>query len=122
LGKYEEAYKFFGFATRMDLDNYNRNSSEGLHTTSIAAAWMNIVYGFAGMRSDRERLSFYPTIPKQWSGYAFSIHYSGDVIKVNIQKDRVYFHTENGSNIIVQIYGNTVELGKEVIAFEIPSK
>ncbi|WMT43393.1 family 65 glycosyl hydrolase [Paenibacillus sp. D2_2] len=41
-----EAYKFFEFATRLDLDNYNRNTREGLHTTSIAAAWMNIVYGF----------------------------------------------------------------------------
>ena len=42
----------------MDLDNYNRNTEEGLHTTSIAAAWMNIVYGFGGMRSDDEILAF----------------------------------------------------------------
>lgn len=122
LGKYEEAYKFFGFATRMDLDNYNRNTSEGLHTTSIAAAWMNIVYGFAGMRSDKEILSFYPTIPKQWNGYAFSIHYDGDVIKVKVQKNKVFFHTEEGRRIIVKIYGKTVELGKEIAEFDIPSK
>ncbi len=119
LGKYEEAYKFFGFATRMDLDNYNRNTSEGLHTTSIAAAWMNIVYGFAGMRSDREILSFFPTIPEQWNGYAFSIHYEGDVIKVNIKKDSVSFYTENGKKITVEIYGKKIELGKEAVTIEI---
>jgi maltose phosphorylase len=38
LKKHNEAYDFFRFATRMDLDNYNRNTHEGLHTTSIAAA------------------------------------------------------------------------------------
>lgn len=122
LGKYDEAYKFFGFATRMDLDNYNRNTSEGLHTTSIAAAWMNIVYGFAGMRSDREILSFYPTIPEQWNGYAFGIHYGGDVIKVNIRKNKVSFNTEHGTILTVNIYGNTVELGKAVIEFDIPNE
>lgn len=119
LGKYEEAYKFFGFATRMDLDNYNRNTSEGLHTTSIAAAWMNIVYGFAGMRSDSEILSFYPTIPKQWNGYAFGIRYGGDIIKVNIKKDRVSLHTENGTRITVQIYGKTAVLGKDSLEFNL---
>lgn len=35
-----------------DLDNYNRNTREGIHTTSIAAAWMNIIYGFGGLRTD----------------------------------------------------------------------
>ncbi len=29
-GKMEEAVRFFGFATRLDLDNYNRNTREGV--------------------------------------------------------------------------------------------
>ena len=50
----------------MDLDNYNRNSGEGLHTTSIAAAWMNIVYGFGGLREDGDMLKLAPSIKKKW--------------------------------------------------------
>ena len=42
LGKDEEALKFFGFSTRMDLDDYNRNTNEGLHLTSIFAAWVTL--------------------------------------------------------------------------------
>jgi maltose phosphorylase len=57
----------------MDLDNYNRNTREGLHTTSIAAAWVNIVYGFGGMRSDGHILKFNPSIPKAWDRYNFKI-------------------------------------------------
>ena len=32
LGRPEEAFDFFRFATRIDLDNYNRNTAEGIHT------------------------------------------------------------------------------------------
>lgn len=113
LKRHEEAYKFFGFATRMDLDNYNRNTSEGLHTTSIAAAWMNIVYGFGGMRSDREILSFAPSIPEDWNSYSFRIHYQNDVIEIEINKERVSFHTENGTGITVLIYGKQYMLSSE---------
>jgi maltose phosphorylase len=113
LKKYEEAYKFFGFATRMDLDNYNRNTAEGLHTTSIAAAWMNIVYGFGGMRSDKEMLSFAPSIPEDWNGYSFRIRYQKDVIEIDIKKDQASFHTGNGSEISVNIYGKKYTLTGE---------
>ena len=43
LDKMDEAVRFFGYATRLDLDNYNRNTREGLHITSIAMAWANRV-------------------------------------------------------------------------------
>ena len=90
LGKYQEALDFFGFATRMDLDNYNRNSGDGLHTTSIAAAWMNIVYGFGGMRSDGDVLSFDPWIPAGWKGYLFHVNYRGAVITVEVDQEKAH--------------------------------
>ncbi len=80
LGRPEAAFEFFRFAARIDLDNYNRNTSEGIHITSIAAAWMNIVYGFGGMRSDGELLSFEPSIPSHWSRYCFQVAYRGSVL------------------------------------------
>jgi maltose phosphorylase len=89
LGKHGEAFKFFGFATRMDLDNYNRNSGEGLHTTSIAAAWVNIVYGFGGFRSDGEVLALNPVLPEQWKSYEFRISYRNTRIRVHVQADKV---------------------------------
>src|SRR5512138_1099684 len=82
LGRAQEAFEFFRFAARIDLDNYNRNTGEGIHTTSIAAAWMNIVYGFGGMRSDGEMLSFHPAIPAHWNGYSLQVYYRGSTIRV----------------------------------------
>lgn len=93
LGKYEEAFRFFGFATRMDLDNYNRNTSEGLHTTSIAAAWMNIVYGFGGLRSDGDTLVFNPMLPEQWKAYEFRLRYRDVRIRVRVTPEELSFST-----------------------------
>jgi maltose phosphorylase len=106
----------------MDLDNYNRNTTEGLHTTSIAAAWMNIVYGFGGMRSDGNMLSFSPSIPNAWNGYSFCIHYQNDVIRVEIEKDKASFYTVNGTRIKVLIYENEVTLKKEKTVIVIPDE
>ena len=122
LQKHEEAYKFFGFATRMDLDNYNRNTAEGLHTTSIAAAWMNIVYGFGGMRSDQERLSFAPSIPGAWNAYSFRIHYNDDVLQVEINQKEASFYTLHGSELEIIVYGQAITLGQEKVSLLIPKE
>ena len=122
LKKPKEAYEFFKFATRMDLDNYNRNSHEGIHTTSIAAAWMNIVYGFGGMRSDGQELSFHPTIPKQWNGYSFRIGYQNDVILVSVDKEQAEFSVLGDEEIKVTIYDQKYSLTKEKRAVKIPKE
>ena len=89
LDKLDEAKKFFEFATRMDLDDYNCNTCEGIHTTSIAAAWMNIVYGFGGLRSDKGILSLNPKILKEWDYYSFKINYKDASLKVLVNKDNI---------------------------------
>jgi maltose phosphorylase len=120
LKKHEEAYEFFKFATRMDLDNYNRNTHEGLHITSLAAAWMNIIYGFGGMRSDGGRLSFAPSIPKAWEGYAFRINYQDNIILVDVNKETVSFRVTKEAPISIDVYGKTMQLSEEAKVVAIP--
>ncbi len=121
LKKHEEAYAFFEFATRMDLDNYNRNTNEGLHTTSIAAAWVNIVYGFGGMRSDGEILSFAPSIPKKWNSYSFHITYGGDVIAVTVNPKEVSFFTKDGTELDILVYQEKVKINGKPSIIPIPN-
>ena len=121
LGKAEEAFDFFKFATRMDLDNYNRNSGQGLHTTSIAAAWMNIVYGFGGLRADGDMLTLAPTIPQQWNGYCFHIVYEDEIICVDVKKDCVNLNTLNKQKVSLQIYGQQVTIDGQLQSFAMPT-
>lgn len=111
LGMDEKAYEFFRFATRLDLDNYNRNTAEGLHTTSIAAAWMNIIYGFGGMRSDGTVLRFSPSIPAQWNRYSFRLIYGGDILCVTVTQEGTEFNTLSGKEIDIKVYGAKVRVG-----------
>ena len=114
MGKNEAAYEFFGFATRMDLDNYNRNTREGLHTTSIAAAWMNIVYGFGGVRTDGPILQLNPTIPENWHDYEFKFTYKNALIAVKVSQKFVSLTKITGPDITISLYDKTVTLNDEV--------
>jgi maltose phosphorylase len=116
LKKTDQAFDFFDFATRMDLDNYNRNTSEGLHTTSLAAAWINIVYGFGGMRSDSEMLKFAPSIPKQWKSYSFKITYKNVTICVEVSRSKVEIKALNAASVNVKVFGIEHEINQNGIS------
>ncbi|NLJ10056.1 MAG: family 65 glycosyl hydrolase [Treponema sp.] len=122
IGKYEEAYSFFNFATRMDLDNYNRNSGEGLHTTSIAAAWMNIVYGFGGLRSDGPILKLSPSIPRYWHSYSFNITYRKYLIRIHVDTSMVHIVKLEGPKepLLFELYGNRVALDSSGLHVKLP--
>lgn len=119
LGRHQEAFDFFHFATRIDLDNYNRNTHEGIHTTSIAAAWMNIVYGFGGMRSDGEILSFKPSIPAHWSGYSFQITYRGSVIRVEVSQAEAIIKVMAGEPVKIKVNDDEVQADGMGVSFSI---
>jgi maltose phosphorylase len=122
LGKKEQAYDFFKFSTRLDLDNYNRNTAEGLHLTSIAAAWMNIVYGFGGMRSDGNVLTFNPSIPEQWDEFGFKLVYRDSILGVKINSEQVEFKILKGSSRSVRIYDKKYDIDEKGIKVTIPKQ
>lgn len=121
LQKHEKAFDFFGFATRLDLDNYNRNTKEGLHTTSLAGAWINIVYGFGGMRSDGEILKFNPSIPKAWNSYSFRIIYKDAVLLIKVNKGNVDFRVMNDKSVEIEIYDEKYNIDSNGLTIAIPN-
>ena len=112
LGKMDEAMDLFGFATRLDLDDYNRNTREGLHITSIAMAWANIVYGFAGLRSDGDQLRFAPRLPERWKTLSFSLTYQKRIIGIQMERTLTKFRLLKGEPLPVQIYHNEYMLSE----------
>ncbi|MDR2684670.1 MAG: family 65 glycosyl hydrolase, partial [Prevotellaceae bacterium] len=118
-GKHDEAAEFFGFATRLDLDDYNNNAYQGLHTTSISAAWTNIVFGFGGMRVLEPILSFAPSIPKKWKSLSFKVLYQDANISVMIEKEQAAFKT-NGKTINLKIYDKVYSVNDKGVTVKIP--
>ncbi len=120
LGRHETAYQYAQHASRLDLDDYNRNSHEGLHTTSMAAAWMLVTYGFGGMRSDGERLSLAPAIPAAWDAFSFRVLYEGSVLEVKADKDTVNLRVVKGAPVEVDLFGEPVSVNSDAMVVYAP--
>lgn len=117
LGRMEKAESMFDFATRMDLDNYNRNTREGLHTTSIAGAWMNIVYGFGGLISDGKILTLNPCIPKGWEKYTFCLWVGGSLLRIGVTQEEVSLEVLQGDAVKLKLYGREVTADKQTSTY-----
>lgn len=117
LGRLKKAEDYFAFATRMDLDNYNRNTREGLHTTSIAGAWMNIVCGFGGLCRNEAKLSLSPVIPAGWQGYCFHFQDHSSVVRVSVTQDTVTLTLTQGTQWQGYLYQHPVCLTQESQTF-----
>jgi maltose phosphorylase len=113
LGKLEDAYDFLAYAARLDLDNYNRNTEQGIHSSSAAGVWAGMVSGFGGLRTDAETLIFNPTIPERWKAYSFRVFYAGALLSVQVTKERALFKVVDGNSVTLSIYGQPRQVTKE---------
>lgn len=109
LGKEDKAYEMYHRTARLDLDNYNNDTEDGLHITSMTGAWLAIVQGFAGMRTAHETLSFAPFVPKSWSSYSFKIVYRNHFLTIQVSKDGVTIAQE-GPELAMKLYGEELLL------------
>lgn len=113
-GNGEKAYGFYLRTARLDLDNYNKDTDDGLHITSMAGTWMSIVYGFGGMRLRDGILNLAPFKPKAWSGYSFNIVFRGRLIKVTVDNEGTDIFMEKGDPLEINIYGKHTILKKDI--------
>lgn len=105
LGRRQAARDFFGFATRLDLDNYNRNTCEGLHITSLAAAWLTIAEGFARLHIANGRVLLNPWLPEDWEGYSFRIRVKESRIRVSVTHEGTTLSLLGGVPVDVVLNG-----------------
>lgn len=108
LGKEDQAYEFYLRTARLDLDDYNNDTEDGLHVTSMAGTWLAIVEGFAGMRMRDGKLHFQTFIPKNWKSYAFHVQHRGAKLFIRVNQDGV--EVKNLSNTKISIIFNGEQL------------
>lgn len=116
LRKEEKAYEMYLRTARLDLDDYNNDTEDGCHITSMAGAWMAVVKGFGGMRVFDDTLQFSPMIPSQWNAYAFKLRFRGALLQVKVTKEQAVVSNLSTHNLDIKIYGNlfTIEAGNDL--------
>lgn len=105
LGDEARAYEFYLRTARLDLDDYNNDTEDGCHITSMAGTWMSVVEGFGGMRVRDGKLSFHPFIPEKWSSFSFHIGFRGAVLNVKVSRDGVQIKNLSDKETSVIVYG-----------------
>ncbi len=106
LGYKEKAYEMYLRTSRLDLDDYNNDTCDGCHITSMGGTWMSVIQGFGGMRIKNEKLSFNPMIPVQWKSYTFKIMFRKNLLKITVNQKDVQIENQSEKDIEIIVFDN----------------
>ncbi|HBL76349.1 MAG: maltose phosphorylase [Bacteroidetes bacterium GWF2_42_66] len=103
LGLLDKAYEFYLRTARLDLDDYNNDTEDGLHITSMGGTWMAFVKGFGGLRAKNGQLVLNPFIPESWKSYSFRINFRGAHLEIRMGKKdlTIINHTEISVSLVI---------------------
>ncbi|MES2418014.1 MAG: glycoside hydrolase family 65 protein [Bacteroidota bacterium] len=105
LGDLDRAYEFYLRTSRLDLDDYNNDTEDGLHITSMAGTWLSVVEGFGGMRIKHNKLYLNPVLPKNWNVYSFRIGFRGARLKIKVEAKKVSLKNDSDTAISLNLFG-----------------
>ena len=109
----DKAVEFYLRTSRLDLDNYNNDTKDGLHITSMAGSWLAIVHGFASMRVIDDKLHFKPFLPNIWKSYKFNINFRGNLLSVYVDKKVTKIDLLAGEKLDIVVYNKDVTITKD---------
>ena len=110
LGYHDKAYEMYLQTARLDLDDYNNDTEDGCHITSMAGTWMAVVKGFGGMRIIDGQLHLDPFLPKQWTGYSFKIRWRGSILNIKVTQAGTTVENESGESTSIILSGKLTEI------------
>jgi alpha,alpha-trehalose phosphorylase len=108
VGHLDLAYDYFGEAALLDINDRERNTSDGVHIASLAGTWIAAVAGFGGMRDHQGRLSFTPRLPAALTRLTFRMIYRGRCLVVEVAPTQVIYRLVSGEPLEVDHYGEAL--------------
>lgn len=113
IGYTEDAYEYFRSSAYMDIGDFKKNTTGGVHIACHGGVWMTVVNGFLGMRLYENGLHFVPKIPEQWKSCSFRFAYKGAVLEICAGHKNTLFTLISGDKIQFTVSGKQVVLSAE---------
>jgi len=110
IGHYDKAYDLYLRTARLDLDDYNNDTEDGCHTTSMAGTWMSVVYGFGGFRVINGTISLSPNLPEKWDLLSFRLLFRGRELKIKISREECQVSIIKGAPMTIMLNNQEIEL------------
>ncbi|MGY6562699.1 MAG: family 65 glycosyl hydrolase domain-containing protein [Luteibaculaceae bacterium] len=105
IGDHDRAYQFYLRTARLDLDNYNHDTEDGLHITSMAGTWLAVTHGFGGLRMKNGVFHFEPFLPKEWESCAFNLVYRGQKFSITIKQTEIVVKNNSDKELPLVVEG-----------------
>ena len=88
----ENAYKMFRQSSSIDLGTNQKMYAGGIyiggtHPASNAGAYLDAIYGFAGLKIYNDKIELVPKLPKNWTAIKFKIHVKGKKYLITVKKN-----------------------------------
>lgn len=112
LNYMDKAYKYFSETARLDLDDRNGNTKDGIHTANMGGTWMAIVYGFAGLRIKEDYIALNPKLPSKWTNLKFKFLYRNAEFQVEMKRDKTEIDIKTENPIIIKINNKIYKIEK----------
>ena len=98
---------------RLDLDDYNNDTEDGCHITSMAGTWLAVVKGFGGLRVENDQLVLNPYCPDNWQSLAFKIRFRGALLEVTTTQQDVTVRNFSSQPITLKLHEKDVTVKAE---------
>ena len=115
VGHLDLAYRYWREAARMDLDDLEHNTRDGVHIASLAGVWIAAVAGFGGLRDHNQQLSFKPRLPEQIPRLTFRVTFRGSRLKVTIEPHQATYQLLDGEPIELSHYGELLTVKRRKV-------
>ncbi|MDT5037965.1 MAG: alpha,alpha-trehalose phosphorylase [Micromonosporaceae bacterium] len=117
VGQLDLAYDYLGEAARMDLDDLEHNTNDGLHIASLAGSWLALVAGFGGMRDTGTGLTFAPRLPTSLRRLGFHLLWRGERLRVEVLPGEATYSLAAGDPVELAHHGEafTLVAGQPVV-------
>ncbi|MDT4986134.1 MAG: alpha,alpha-trehalose phosphorylase, partial [Micromonosporaceae bacterium] len=117
VGQLDLAYDYLGEAARMDLDDLEHNTNDGLHIASLAGSWLALVAGFGGMRDTGTGLTFAPRLPTSLRRLGFHLLWRGERLRVEVLPCEATYSLAAGDPVELAHHGEafTLVAGQPVV-------
>ncbi len=103
LGYNEKAYEMYLRTARLDLDDYNNDTEDGCHITSMAGTWMSVVMGFGGLRHREGTFYLNPSLPKQWKAFSFKLMNRGTLMRISVSDNGIELENQGEQRVSLML-------------------
>lgn len=112
VGDTQKAYNLFNLALRSDISNIYGNTHEGIHAASLGGTWQAAVFGFGGVKINKEKLSISPNLPNTWGNMQFSLNWKSCILHFNLSNNsvKVKMSSNNNKELDLVIFGQNVTI------------